>query len=352
MSGVKHEEPAPREVWIDALKGWGMLLIVVGHVWSLSDVPLWYLWIFSFHVPLFFFAAGMTIKPGSVTLRTFSGRRLRTLMLPYLVYALLGYLFYACGFAVAHLMGKTIAQFDYGLWLPLLGVFYGSVGDGLLVNSPLWFLPALFIALVAVYQANSVQLPSHVRYGIWAALFLLVAYVEESIRLPMSLVPAMAAALFVQLGLDYRKTDALGRLGTQARWWVLAGLFVITLWSPLNGAVGLAGPTINHPALFLLFALAGIGLSIILVRLPLGPWQGLMAFLGRHSMGILVLHMLAIKGVKVLLSIATGVGLDVMEKSVPWGILVLLIAALLMWPAIAVIERWLPWTLGNRTSSA
>lgn len=344
------ETQAPeREIWIDALKGWGMLLIVVGHVWSLSDVPVWYIWIFSFHVPLFFFAAGLTLKPGAVPFTTFLRRRARTLLLPYFVYALLGYVFYVLGYFAAQAAGKTVAQFGYGLWQPFMGIFYGSVGDGLLVNSPLWFLVALFVSQAAVQVLNSAhQLQTSSRYAVLLVFFLIAAVIQEQINPPFSLLPAMGAAIFIQVGLTFRQHDPVSQWMASRKWMVFLGLLGITLFSPTNGAVGLAGPTINQPVLFLIFALAGIGMSVLMVRLASARWQSALAFVGRYSMGILVLHMLAIKGVKVVLSIATGTSLDVMEHSLPWGALVLLVACLLMWPAIAVIERWLPWTLGHR----
>lgn len=343
---------ATRETWIDALKGWGMILIVVGHVWSLSDVPQWYMWIFSFHVPLFFFAAGLTFKPHAAPLGEFARRRLTTLLLPYLVYALLGYVFYVLGFAAAQLAGKTVAQFGYGLWWPLLGVFYGSVGDGLLVNSPLWFLPALFLAQAFIHVIHTHIRLLWQRYALLLALFAMAAWIEESIKAPFSLVPAMAAAVFIQMGLDCKRAARLETVSTGMRWLGLVALVSLSLLSPINGAVGLAGPTVNQPILFLLFALVGIGLSLLFVHLAGRRVQDALAILGRHSMGILVLHMLAIKGVKVVLSIATGTSLDTMEHSIGWGVLVLGVASLLMWPAIAVIERWLPWTLGNRRPAA
>lgn len=336
-----------RESWIDALKGWGMVLIVVGHVWSLSDVSLAYVWIFSFHVPLFFFAAGLTLKPEPENVVAFIRQRAVSLLLPYLVYALLGYLFYVAGYAAAAMAGKTVAQFAYGLWWPLLGVFYGTVGDGLLVNSPLWFLPALFLATLIVLIIHRLLRQRLSRYAALLVLFGIAWWIQESVKLPMSLTSALAAALFIQFGLDFRRTSATGRLPAWQASLLALLLLGITTLSPFNGAVGLAGPTINNPFLFLVFALAGTGLSVLLVqRLP--AIEPLLAFLGRHSMGILVIHMLAIKGVKVLLSLGTGTSMDTMEHSLAWGLLVLVAASCIMWPTIWVIERWLPWTLGNR----
>lgn len=338
---------ATRETWIDALKGWGMLLIVVGHVWSLSDVPIWYMWIFSFHVPLFFFAAGLTIKPDGA-LRTFIKRRAQTLLIPYFVFALLGYLFYVAGYFAAQAAGLKVAQFDYGLWQPFFGVFYGSVGDGLLVNSPLWFLPALFLSQILIHLLNARPLHGVVRYGVLLVLFAVAAHFEESINPPFSLLPALGAAIFIQWGLAFRQSNSMAQWTTGQRWISLAILFGITLYSPLNGAVGLAGPTINNPGLFILFALAGTFFSVLLVLNVPDTAQNTLAFIGRHSMGILVLHMLAIKGVKVMLSLLTGTQLDIMEHSLSWGLLILAIASVLMWPAIDFVERQLPWSLGNR----
>lgn len=347
MSARQEMAVVQRETWIDALKGWGMIFIVVGHVWSLSDVSQWYMWIFSFHVPLFFFSAGLTQKTANMSLVKFMRRRVGTLLTPYLVYALLGYLFYLLGYAAAQLAGKSVTQFDYGLWWPLMGVFYGSVGDGMLVNSPLWFLPALFIAQGVIHFIQTLLPATWQKYAFLLVLFAVAATLEEQIKLPFSLVPAMAAALFVQLGLDFRQRNPLDGIGTGTRWTGLLILVMLSLLSPINGAVGLAGPTINQPLLFLAFALIGIGLSVLVVQQVGGRWKTMLAFIGRHSMGILVLHMLIIKGVKVVLSIATGTSLDEMEHSAPWGLLVLVVATLMMVPAIAIIERWLPWTLGN-----
>lgn len=345
-----NPQMAARETWIDVLKGWGMLLIVVGHVWSLSDVSTVYMWIFSFHVPLFFFASGLTLKPGSQPLSRFLRNRVSSILVPYILYALLGYLFYVLGFAAAALAGKQVAQFGYGLWWPLLGAFYGTVGDGLLVNSPLWFLPALFLASGLVYALNQREHPPLLRYALLMAAFALGAWIEDRLKLPMSAASALCAAVFMQLGLDMRRYGWLERLRPTQQYWLLAILLPLSLLSPMNGAVGLAGPTVNHPIMFLAFALVGIGLSVLL-SWRVGnriPW---MAMLGQHSMGILVLHMLVIKGVKVIFSLGTGVSLDTMEQELGWGVLVLVISALIMWPSIWLIERSLPWTLGKRHSA-
>lgn len=336
--------------WIDALKGWGMVLIVVGHVWSLHDISLFYQWLFSFHVPLFFFAAGLTLKLNQGPTWGFMRQRAPSLLVPYIVFGLVGYVFYLAGYIAAKTAGIHVEQFSYGLFRPLWGIAYGSVGDGLLVNSPIWFLPALLICTGLVYGLNRAIASYWLRYAIWLGLFGLGAWVALQVKLPFSAASALCAAIFMQLGLDLKRHLVAQQHRRGFALVALVVLFAITLLAPLNGDVGLAGPTVNHPVLFIALAVAGT-LASVALAMWLQPIRGLsqiLQTLGRHSMGILVLHMLAIKGIKVVLSMATGTSIVLMEQHVGWGLVVLVGAALLTWLAIVVISKFAPFVLAQK----
>lgn len=45
--------------WLDVLKGIGIILVVMGHIYSNSII---FNWLYSFHMPLFFFAAGCVYR--------------------------------------------------------------------------------------------------------------------------------------------------------------------------------------------------------------------------------------------------------------------------------------------------
>ena len=122
-----------RIAWIDAAKGLGIILIVLGHLASVEAPSAFYVYIYAFHVPLFFFISGLTLKPGGKPFGAMLADKARTLLVPYLCYALLGYAFYLAGYAAARAAGLGIDQFNYGLWRPLWGVFYGTLGEGRLV---------------------------------------------------------------------------------------------------------------------------------------------------------------------------------------------------------------------------
>jgi len=333
--------------WIDALKGLGISLIVLGHVWSLEQPPAFYVWLFAFHVPVFFFAAGLTLKPDQTALGQFLHRRTIQLMVPYLVFALLGYAFYLIGYGLSRNLSVAPAAFDYGLWRPLIGIAEGRVGDGRLVNSPLWFLPALLVALGLTHGINRLIKPIALRLSLIILLSGSALLLAEQITTPLGLSAGIIASLFVQLGYEYRRRNyRFPSTQTPA-----AALFMLTLLISglafVNGAVGLAGPTVNNPVLFVIFALNGIGFCLLAVRLAPAAVQGLLATIGHHSLAILVTHMLIIKSIKVVLSLGWGVSFTEIEHSLLLGLAVLVITVVLSIPTVWFIERWMPWSLGR-----
>jgi acyltransferase len=174
-------------------------------------------------------------------------------------------------------------------------------------------------------------------FGIWLG---------DRYRLPFGLLPAMIALLFFQAGYYFRRFAVSDRIPQRAGGILLALLFVVSLAAPLNGAVGIADMNVNQPLLFLLFAFNGILMSVLFVQRA-GVLSGLLALVGRHSLAILVLHMLVIKSVKVGFLVVFGVDFATMEYSLLLGLAVLAISTLVMIPCIYVIDRWLPFTLGR-----
>jgi fucose 4-O-acetylase-like acetyltransferase len=116
----------------------------------------------------------------------------------------------------------------------------------------------------------------------------------------------------------------------------------------MNGFIGVGKGTVQNPLMFLFFSFVGIASALMLAKMVSRVDGGMLAFIGRHSLSILVVHMLIIKVVKVLTIVVFGIGQDAIEASFLMGFAVLLISGLVMVPTIWVMERWLPITLGRR----
>lgn len=340
-------EMTSRIQWIDAAKGLGILLIFVGHIWSLSDTPIFYDWMYAFHVPLFFFVSGLTLKTRVGPLLELVVKKARTILVPYFFYALVGYVFYVGGYLAATLAGRQIEQFDYGFLYPLLGILHGTLGDGNLINSPLWFLPALFVTFLVGYAVNTYISHHGFRVLVVAGLTGLGIWIGEDLRIPFGVVPALIALLFFQAGYYFQRFDVSGWIPPSGKWFLLLLLFLLSLAAPVNGFIVVGKGIVNDPILFLLFAFGGILMSVLLVQIP-GVHGRVLAWVGQYSLAILVIHMLIIKAVKVLIIVFFGIDLQTMEASLWLGLLVLVVSALIMVPSVYVMERWLPFSLGRK----
>lgn len=68
-----------RIYWIDVAKGYGILLVILGHL----NTNLIKYELYTFHIPLFFFLAGYVFHPEKYTFKELLKKKLRTLILPY-----------------------------------------------------------------------------------------------------------------------------------------------------------------------------------------------------------------------------------------------------------------------------
>ncbi len=340
-----------RVSWIDAAKGLGIVLIVLGHITSVETPSAPYVFIYAFHVPLFFFVSGLTLKPGREPFGAMLQSKFRTLLVPYLCYALLGYVFYIVGYGVAHALGLRIEQFNYGPWHPLAGVFFGTLGDGNLVNTPVWFIIALFCTFVIGYAINTHIRSEVLRWTIIALLALTGYLASRQLKLPWSLASALVGLVFFQAGHLHAKRFGLESLSRRTLWPLLVVTLPISLFSYLNGFVSLADMELGHPALYALFAFSGLYLTIALVQL-LGQHTQWLVRLGQWSMAIMVIHMLIIKTAKVALAALLHTNIAQIEASWLPSLGVLLIVVALLIPSVWFMERFLPFTLGKSRTSA
>jgi fucose 4-O-acetylase-like acetyltransferase len=73
--------------WVDAAKGIGIFLVVLGHLTSVNGLTATVIW--AFHMPLFFFLSGLTAKAWSTGSGPLLGRSLKNLAVPYIFFSLI-----------------------------------------------------------------------------------------------------------------------------------------------------------------------------------------------------------------------------------------------------------------------
>jgi fucose 4-O-acetylase-like acetyltransferase len=107
--------------WLDTAKGITILLMVLGHT-SIPSVLSNFIW--AFHMPLFFIASGWTTNWEKTDFIGFTKSKIRTLLVPFLVYSLV----------------VLLMQIPQG-WVDLNHWIYNGW-----ISYALWFIPVLFLA--------------------------------------------------------------------------------------------------------------------------------------------------------------------------------------------------------------
>jgi len=336
-----------RTEWVDYAKGIGILLVVYGHVargvhaaglpidaamFKLVDST-----IYSFHMPLFFFLSGLYFlasleRHGAIGT---VAAKLRTVAWPYLVWSLLQ--------GVVELLlsrftngSVTLAEVASLLWQP---------------RAQFWFLYALFfIALLAIPVYR--WLPSRWQPAVPA--FACLAYLFAELLpggVPLNFV--IHNAPYFALGAWFGKHCVGGEREHAARDWLLPAALIaiaVMLQWLFHGTLELtyaSGPR----WLRLLLALVSVAAMVALCRWLARYRLDWLAALGRASLAIYVMHILAGSGTRIVLQKLFGVetaGLHLLIGSLSGILLPLLALQVIHNLRLGFLLAWPRSRIGNR----
>lgn len=182
---------------IDIAKAITIFCVILGHTTGNLDTPMFRRVLYSFHMPLFFLLAGLSVKPkavhGAKGWVAFLYKNLLALMIPYLIW------------------GLVYAPFSY----PNMGeLFYGSweALTHMETLTSLWYLPCFFISRVIVQIViNIAEFAKAKNMPLWCgiaavpllALGLLLPHSENGVFWCADI--ALAGSGFILLGIAVRK---------------------------------------------------------------------------------------------------------------------------------------------------
>lgn len=309
-----------REVWIDNLKGVGIVLVVLGHMAIPQVIGKF---IFSFHMPLFFFLSGYLFK-GCVSTQYFRSK-FDHLVVPYLVYAIpLVVLAVVSGFPVVYCVRNTL------------------LGNGLYTN---WFLTSLFCtsifgALIVFYCWSwRGQL---VAVLIVVTLGFLVPYFQHQHFLSChTWCPATA---FWLIGHICSRTKVVERLKTTMtkRSVAILGLFLVSMLFVFNIRTSIAEVKIGNPILFYPSATATIVFCVLICR-AVDDRLPLLQYLGRNSLVIMIWHVVIPAAFAILYK---ANGLDP-RSTVFWKMASSLLNLAVLMGVVVIINRYCPLLSGR-----
>lgn len=286
---------------VDIAKGIAILSIVIGHIgiYSSQGVELTQPWVFQFHVPVFFVIAGYFLSD-KLSIKDFIIQKARRLLLPYAAICLV----IIAGVALigacngGNTWPATFAQTKDAVLAALYGCgsWYTPTPFDIAPIGAIWFLPALFFALIIG------RVCLQIKHGWLITVPLAIAALATAriLWLPLSIQSSCVGSLYIALGVFLRKRDFLNRkpdwLLTLAcvALFIVAGIydFKISLASLLTGGnilvalvVDASGSVLCLIACQFLDSLREKGLEKI---------DSFFEYFGKGSLTVLCVHLLVI----------------------------------------------------------
>lgn len=258
--------------YIDSLKGFAILLVIIGHI---CPAGIWRSLIYSFHMALFFFLSGL-FGNCNINSTRFLLKKSKTLLLPF-----------AC-FIILH---------SFFFNLSIKDIFYDNVKDGL------WFILVLFIIQLIDFLCFKISIKKGKLFYFFSNIIIILLLIVAKLYLPTEL-----STLF---SLSYLSTNypfyLLGRLFKEQE-----NIRVLLFQSPLK--------EINSIILFLAITsftiiwresfyynqsnefsnmylrLSGtISLFLIFRHFYKSKYLSLFSFLGKETLAIYLLHVFFIE---------------------------------------------------------
>jgi fucose 4-O-acetylase-like acetyltransferase len=292
--------PAARDRTLDVLKGVAIVTVVLGHALQgvtpdFAHYPP-FLILYSFHMPMFMFVAGMAMSAGifaavkaeSPRVVDYVFRRALRLLVPFVAWAVIQFAWARPADSIVSWLSIVFHTPDNGLWF-LLALFEISVVVALCA----WFARLALRRLDATARATRTLVVLAACLALGSGIFWLLRYVFPSLG------PATHYIKYVCLGILYRRLfpsglhPALGfaaflLFATLSPFWVWLGPPAID-WHP---------PMIDERIVTAVFDLiVGVSGTLALVEavrllapcVPSVALQG-MAFCGRRTLDIYALH--------------------------------------------------------------
>lgn len=341
-----------RLYWIDLLKFVGIVAIVLGH--ALGEGPLC-TYLYAFHVSMFFFASGCAFRRMKERFGAFALRKLRQLIVPYLLMSFLSILaLYAASFVMELPLGIRFTQPWYRYaW----GILYANGKSGMLkANAPLWFLPCMFCVLLMLYGVAHLAKGKKLVYAALTALSAAVGLLNERFRIldrwPLGFETALHMLPFALMGYAFRSVSEKIETMPDARK-AVAGIALLAAGTAVQMGFDVSGLYMfdRYSSLALLYVCAlaiSVGVALLgMVRVL--PRLRLVSYVGGHTFVILLLHKFPLLVFRYL---CPGIGPRLLAGSVPLALAATAVTLALCLAAEKPLARICPALLGRRRKQA
>lgn len=325
---------------MDALKGFGILLVVIGHV--CTEMTGLVHWIYSFHMPLFFMISGYIEEEkmvnSNVGILKYIMRKAKSLLYPYLIFSFIA----SIGSLIVLAYSKRWDVLWKTVYMRVFGIRITENHIG-----AIWFLMVLFSAEVMAFYLKK-------RNKEWviclvALIGSCLAVFDKNYQLPFLLEDAFLAVMFVYIGKLFKRYNwgsiILGKKYVPRVLFLLFFMVTIQLYAAMkNAKVDIYSLECGNIFLFWIASILG-GATFILFFNYIGEkykWH-ILNRIGKESLVIMATHWYINTVLCIILSYFFDLSyvLDRKIFMILWSIILTVICFL----ASLFIKRFLPFLI-------
>lgn len=256
--------------YVDIMKGIGIVLVVLGHTMLTPDIKRY---IYSFHMPLFFFISGYVFKnKQSIKNTDFIKNKAKRLLIPYVMFVLIS-------------MPLTIKQ---------LGINPQKIINSFLLygetswNTPIWFLFSMFITSLIYFYIDKLN-DNHKNSIVIILVAIGFIMIKLNIKVPLQIISSLIGLAFFKLGNSHKK-EKFTNFISKPLIIILMGIIGGVVGVFFNSNVNMVGNTYGNIIYFFIASITNIyfvmGISINIKE------NCLLEYLGRKSLLIMGMHYL------------------------------------------------------------
>lgn len=269
--------------WVDVAKGLGLISVVLGHL----KIPYLATWIYTFHMPLFFFLSGFVFSGEKYNFKEYFIKKVKSLIVPYFCLGLIIFLVWCGIYAV---QSKEPIEYLIMLWNFIKQEHFWTV----------WFLTCLFLVEIIYFLINRFLNKFKGLSSLISLTLCIMAFVWYRLGgggLPWNLDVALVAQLFFHLGYIFKKNQRMQNFLLSGK--ILKTILLCFIFLTLNVVAGfvcikVSGQSLDmsigmygNEILTLISAISGILFVIIISnKMPLKPLK----YLGQNTMLIFAWH--------------------------------------------------------------
>lgn len=328
-----------RVEWIDAAKGIGIIIVILGHIWLKGTGQKY---ISSFHMPLFFFLSGYVFSFGKYRdIKQLLWTNINKILIPYAWFSFFTYSYWV--FFERHVSGNTISPMS-----AFINIFMCQGADKYLPHNPaLWFLPCLFVVQLMFYYIAKNRKREYLPLSL-VTISIMSYFITIFIpgHFPWSINVALTGVVFYGIGFVIKSYMKLSLISNR----IILSVFVTAVTLGLvislqNTYVMMAANLYGNFFYFYAAALLNIlGIIAISFLLRKNNW---LIYLGRNSLTIFALHF-PIKRLVVGLS---GIFFNITSEQIKASFLIssldTIITIIILLPIIHLIRTHFTFILGT-----